>query len=67
MKNDKYFEDLIICNVQNCLYRDTIYCTHDLHMTTPNTKKCQHYFAIIDKKSFCEASEYCKGIGCTFE
>lgn len=40
---DKYFENLIICNRTKCIFRDTIYCTHDEHMVTPNTKQCCYY------------------------
>lgn len=64
---DKYFENFIMCYMTGCLYRDTIYCTHDEHMIIPNTKKCPFFVQIIDKKNSCEASEYCKGVGCAFE
>ena len=36
-------ENLIICNIEECLFRDVCYCTHDLHECTPNDKKCKHY------------------------
>jgi hypothetical protein len=30
------------CN-QPCMFRDAVYCQHDLHMITPNDKKCAFY------------------------
>lgn len=40
---DKYFENFILCNCAKCFFRDVIYCTHDEHEITPNTKHCQYY------------------------
>jgi hypothetical protein len=30
----------IMCNCEKCLFRDLIYCTHDMNDITPNTNLC---------------------------
>lgn len=37
-----YINNQPLCNKHNCLFNNFIYCEHDLHLITPNSKNCIH-------------------------
>ena len=64
---------LPICDQKDCLFRDIVYCTHDAHLITPNSKECKFLMkgqtdANESRNEVqCEGASFCKGIGCCFE
>jgi hypothetical protein len=38
--------DDIPCNVFDCVYRDVIYCTHDLDGIIPNSYACPNWYIV---------------------
>lgn len=43
-------ETLIICNREECLNRESIYCMHDLDKIIPNNKDCPFLLEIENIK-----------------
>jgi len=39
----KLNKNAIICSVFSCPFIDSIYCRHDLHECTPNSRECKWY------------------------